>query len=100
MPAIEKEYWDNVIDMVVAHHKSIENDSKMRGIIDIDENDRNFVSNHLHDWNNWKIHGLKILNYFDIEVQDISYKEAESAIEYAIEGAGLNLMALHYIGGF
>ncbi len=40
LPAIHRVYWDVVIDMVVAHHKSIERDFNNRGILDISTNDR------------------------------------------------------------
>jgi CRISPR-associated endonuclease/helicase Cas3 len=39
--------------MVVAHHKSIQNDTKNRGILDLDDNDRNWIANHLKEWDEW-----------------------------------------------
>ncbi|MCX8009882.1 MAG: CRISPR-associated helicase Cas3' [Ignavibacteria bacterium] len=84
LPAIPKEYWDKVIDMVVAHHKSIENDSSKRGILDLKSNDRNFIKNHLENWDNWKNFGIEILNHFCIRVDDINYYDAYNAIKYAI----------------
>ncbi len=83
LPAIPKEYWNRAIDMVVAHHKPIENDTRKRGILDLESNDRNFIENHLNGWDNWKQHGIEILRFFDIPVIDISYDDAYNAIEYA-----------------
>lgn len=84
LPAIPQEYWDKVIDMVVAHHKPIENDIRKRGILDLKSNDRHFISNHLEGWDIWKQYGIEILKYFDIQVNDISYDEAYNAINFTI----------------
>ena len=35
LPVFPKEEWDYLIDMIVAHHKSIENDPRGRGILDL-----------------------------------------------------------------
>lgn len=84
LPAIPVELWDGVIDMVVAHHKSIENDSSKRGILDLETNDRNFINNHLLEWDSWKYYGFEILKNFDIIVNNITYEEAYQAIKYTI----------------
>ncbi|MBE2190371.1 MAG: CRISPR-associated helicase Cas3', partial [Candidatus Kapabacteria bacterium] len=99
LPAIPTDYWDLVIDMVVAHHKSIENDSRKRGILDLETNDRNFIKNHLDGWDNWKHYGLEILKYFDIRVNDISYNDAQSAIDYTISHCSNKQYAVSYYRG-
>lgn len=85
LPCFPKDEWNSLIDLIIAHHKSIENDPRQRGIIDLVQNDREVVKNHLKNWNDWKNYGFQILNYFNIEPKEISYEEAEKAIEYAIE---------------
>jgi CRISPR-associated endonuclease/helicase Cas3 len=85
LPAVPKNYWNNVIDMVVAHHKSIDKDLSNRGILDLDNNDRCFIKNHLQDWDEWKIYGIQILNHFGIEIKDISYDNAYNAIKYSVD---------------
>lgn len=84
LPAIPKEFWDKVIDMVVAHHKPIENDIGKRGILDLKTNDRHFIRNHLEGWDEWKNYGFEILKYFGINVSDISFEDAYNAISYTI----------------
>ena len=83
LPAFPKDEWDSLIDMVVAHHKSIINDTKERGILDLDNRFRNWIDNHLKDWENWSLFGLQILKHWGFEAQ-ISKNEARKALEYAV----------------
>jgi CRISPR-associated endonuclease/helicase Cas3 len=85
LPAFSKDKWDDLIEYVVAHHKSIVNDVRSRGILDIKTSDRHFISNHLEDWDDWKKHGLKILKDNGVLVSDISNEEAERALQYSIK---------------
>nr|NQU93142.1 CRISPR-associated helicase Cas3' [Bacteroidota bacterium] len=67
-----------LIDMVIAHHKSIFNDTRKKGIIDLFENwEDDIIDFHLKDWEQWKPDALKILSAFNIHVHDISLQEAE-----------------------
>jgi len=84
LPAFSKDKWDDLIEYIVAHHKSIVNDARSRGILDIKTSDRHFISNHLKDWDGWKQYGLNILKDNGVLVSDISYVEAELALQYAI----------------
>jgi CRISPR-associated endonuclease/helicase Cas3 len=77
--------WNALIDMVIAHHKSIENDPGNRGIIDLVENDRNLIANHLFDWENWYPYGIQILAKFGLPTRQITFEEAKNAINYAID---------------
>lgn len=61
LPAFPKKEWDALIEMVVAHHKSIMDDLKKRGIVDIASRDRHWIDNHLHDWEEWSPYGIQIL---------------------------------------
>ena len=83
LPAFQKNEWDILIDMVVAHHKSIIYDPKERGILDLDNRFRNWIDNHLNDWDNWSIYGFQILNDWGYKAT-ISKEEARKALEYAV----------------
>lgn len=76
-----------LIEMVVAHHKSIENDTRNRGILDLEENVEDVVALHSPDWEIWSKDALKILASFGIQIHDITIDEAESnyykALDYA-----------------
>ncbi|MEN7548053.1 CRISPR-associated helicase Cas3' [Rapidithrix thailandica] len=84
LPVFPEEEWDTLIDLVVAHHKSIENDPSERGILDLDQNDREWIENHLYDWENWKDYALEILRRFDIPTREVSITEAEQALNYVV----------------
>jgi len=83
LPTFPKNEWDTLIDMVVAHHKSIINDTKERGILDLDDKYRNWIDNHLREWENWSRYGFQILKQYGIEAE-FSKEEAKQAIEYAV----------------
>ncbi|MCD6566857.1 MAG: CRISPR-associated helicase Cas3', partial [Bacteroidales bacterium] len=76
-----------LIEMVVAHHKSIENDTRNRGILDLEENVEDVVALHSPYWDIWSKDALKILASFGIQIHDITIDEAESnyyqALDYA-----------------
>jgi len=83
LPAFPKKEWDPLIDMVVAHHKSIINDAKERGILDLDDKYRNWIDNHLKGWENWSCYGFQILKRYGINAT-FSKEESKKAIEYAV----------------
>ena len=76
-----KEEWDILIDLVIGHHKSIVNDPKERGILDL-MRFRETIDNHLRDWDNWSQYGLQILEYFGYEKKAINYDEAKMSLNY------------------
>lgn len=85
LPCFPKPEWNDLIDLVVAHHKSIENDPSGRGILDLVENDRNLLENHLKDWDEWHHYGIQILKSFDLPVRTITKDEASKALDYVID---------------
>lgn len=85
LPCFPKEEWSVLIDLVIAHHKSIENDPSERGILDLNTNDRNFIKNHLKDWDNWSMYGFQILEKFDLPIRAISYDEAYQTLKYVTD---------------
>lgn len=85
LPCFPEEKWNSLIDLVVAHHKSIKCDPSKRGILDLVENDRKLIENHLKDWEDWSLYGYEILKQFNLPIIAISYSEAKRALEYVIE---------------
>ena len=85
LPCFPKEDWDSLIDLVVAHHKSIENDPSGRGILDLVANDREVKNNHLKDWEQWNPYGLQIMESFGLPICTISKQDADKALDYVIE---------------
>ncbi len=67
-----------VIDMVVAHHKSIYKDASGKGILDLVDNDPELIAKHLRNFDIWSKDALDILKYFDFNVRPISIQEAKN----------------------
>ena len=85
LPCFKQNEWEPIIDMVVAHHKSIENDPSNRGVLDLVENDRNFIENHLRNWEDWRKYPIEIIRHFGFEVNEISKESAKNALNYVID---------------
>lgn len=74
-----------IIDMIVAHHKSIYNDIGGKGILDLFENDEFFLEKHLHDFDNWHNDALSILAYFGFNIKEITLQQAKDNFNEVIE---------------
>lgn len=66
-----------IIDMVVAHHKSIYKDASGKGILDLTDNDPQVLEKHLKDFETWNKDALEILKYFGFDTRAISIGEAK-----------------------
>ncbi len=67
-----------VIDMIVAHHKSIYQDAGGKGILDMLENDPDCLSRHLKDFEKWSKDALSILSLLGFETSPITVQQAEA----------------------
>ncbi|MFA8436924.1 MAG: CRISPR-associated helicase Cas3' [Marinifilaceae bacterium] len=81
----EEEIHGPLIEMIIAHHKSVLHDSRQKGILDLEENRDDCFELHIHDWENWKDDAMELLHCFGIEVKDISREEAESNYEKVLD---------------
>ncbi len=84
LQAFSEEEWSVLIDMVVAHHKSIENDAKERGILDLDNNSRHWKNNHLSEWDKWSPYCFEILNKVGYDIIQYDKESAKIAFDYAV----------------
>lgn len=87
----EKE-WPAIIDMIVAHHKSIYHDVREKGILDLDEN-MDCFARHSEKFDEWCPVALGILNVFGIATHPIDINEAQSNYEFVVDycyGKALN----------
>lgn len=71
LPLIKAEWQDVVIEMIIAHHKSMIRDKKMRGILDLDESEPDNLAFHLGEWEEWHPIALEILQCFNIHTRPI-----------------------------
>lgn len=110
LPCFPKDEWNSLVDMVIAHHKSIENDPKERGILDL-KRFRETLDNHLMGWDEWSTYGFEVLKHFGFPVCVISRDEAKTTLKYVInycEGKqngysplrGLLMAADHFASAF
>jgi len=66
-----------IIDMIVAHHKSIYQDAGGKGILDMVENDPDCLSKHLRDFEIWSKDALSILSLLGFETTTVTIQQAE-----------------------
>ena len=75
---LDEEIHPQIIDMVVAHHKSILRDGNRLGILDLDEDWGDAFELHIQDWEKWRPTALEILNYFGWQTRPIDREEAKA----------------------
>lgn len=80
-PENEKE---QILDMIIAHHKSLKNDVGGKGFLDLDDYMDSF-KRHSDKFEEWSPTAMAILSELDIEVHSIDIKEAEENYEFAAE---------------
>ena len=79
-----KEHRDAVIDMVVAHHKSMYKDVREMGILDLDDNTDCFEE-HSRGFKQCSDVALDILESLGMKTHELSIEEAEDNYEYVIK---------------
>jgi len=84
LPLIHENDKIDVIEMIVAHHKSMLNDKRKKGILDLMEHEMDTLEYHLGDWDSWSPIALDILSAFDVEVRSIKSEEAINAFEFTL----------------
>jgi len=66
-----------LIEMVIGHHKSIRDDARERGVLDLDEIfGKATLEYHLTDWEEWSEIANEILIFFGVKIRKITKKEA------------------------
>lgn len=74
-----------ILDMIIAHHKSLKNDVAEKGFLDLDDNMDSCFARHADKFEEWSPIALEILNEMGIETHPIGIDEAEKNYEYAID---------------
>lgn len=86
LPLFPEEIHPQLIDMVVAHHKSIKKDAAALGLIDLYDNQGDKVfENHAERWDEWQPKALEILSYFGYNIRSISQQEAKQTLEEVLD---------------
>ena len=74
-----------VLEMIVAHHKSVFNDVGQKGLLDLDENLKDCFAKHAKQFTEWSGTALAILKEMGLTVHPISMEEARDNYDYAID---------------
>jgi len=83
---IEENVWPQVIDMIIAHHKSIGKDGRELGILDLDYNYGDEVFNHHAKYFDiWSDDAIGILEELGFHKVAISKEDAYEAYQFALE---------------
>lgn len=80
---VDRKHRDAVIDMIVAHHKSMYKDVRELGILDLDDNTDCFEE-HSRGFEQWSNEALEILESLGMKPHAISLDEAEDNYEYVV----------------
>lgn len=81
---VDESMRDDVIEMIVAHHKSAFKDCRKLGIIDLEDCDDSFAI-HSKDFEEWTTIATGILDELGIATHPISIAEARKNYEYALD---------------
>lgn len=93
----DEKIHSELIDMVIAHHKSVFEDSRNRGIIDLEENyDGNVFEIHSENWEEWSPKAIEILKSQGIIVRAISKEEAKKNYAKVLDYVEENLSIQNY----
>ena len=79
-----QEHRDAVIDMIVAHHKSMYKDVRDLGILDLDDTSDCFKE-HSKLFPEWSHIAIDILESLGMETHEVSLEEAKENYEYVID---------------
>lgn len=82
---VKEEHRNAVIDMVVAHHKSMYKDVRELGILDLDDNMDACFREHSRGFEEWNHIALEILESLGMETHGVSLEEAEDNYKYVID---------------
>ena len=85
LPIIQEEWQEVIMEMIISHHKSMIDDKKRRGILDLEDDEPNNFNFHLGNWDSWSKDAFEILECFGINTFPISQEEAKESYERVIE---------------
>ncbi|RMH43582.1 MAG: CRISPR-associated helicase Cas3', partial [Gammaproteobacteria bacterium] len=61
LPCFDEKLHEPLIEMVVAHHKSIKNDPRRKGILDLEEEHEDVFALHAKGWDDWAPKAVALL---------------------------------------
>jgi CRISPR-associated endonuclease/helicase Cas3 len=87
LPLFPAANWPDLIDMVVAHHKSAHGDVSNRGFLDLIEFDGvdRVLARHAASWECWAPAVVELAAAFGVPPRSLSREEAAHAFRFAVE---------------
>lgn len=87
LPLFPKRNWTALVDMIVAHHRSVSHDAREQGILDLEnkEGEEEVLERHIEPWEEWSPIALAILSGIGIPTRDLPKEEASDSFRYAIK---------------
>lgn len=87
LPLVPRSVWPPIVDMIVAHHRSMRKDKREQGLLDLIDMEGfdEVLKRHMQPWDKWSPTALAIMKELECEVNPISSKEAEEAFTYVFE---------------
>lgn len=87
LPVFPKDEWNDLIELIVAHHKSIDDDKSTRGFLDMVNSFGSQIvfENHSRGWEEWSPLALQVLEDLGYEVSLVSKEQAFRAWEYSVD---------------
>ncbi len=83
LSAFPREQWDELIEMVVSHHKSVKNDINKLGLLDLEQL-CDYEDFHLGNWEEWSNDAWQILTELNIPYKLITRNEAKENLLYTV----------------
>lgn len=84
LPFFEKAMWAPLTEMIIGHHKSIEAERGILGLIE--EKPPQWVKAlHLSQWSEWSPQATDILHSFGLDKWEISLEKAEESLDWVIQ---------------
>jgi len=74
-----------IIEMIVAHHKSVYQDAGGKGLLDLLENDEDCLTTHMQDFDSWSVDALGILEIMGFKTEAITSEQAENNFYEAVD---------------
>lgn len=81
---VPQDEWPALVDMIVAHHKSVCNDVSGKGLLDLDDNYEDCFERHAEGFDSWKNEAVAILAEFGIIGKEVTLGKARECYDYAI----------------
>ena len=82
---LEDDEINPVIEMIVAHHKSISKDAIGYGILDLDKTEPKCFEKHIEGFEEWSKDALEILSELGFKIAPITIEKAKENFDYVID---------------